>query len=106
MVSQARARVRLKVRRVVVTHLWLVKEARSPVVLTMKRLLLVHTGGTLGMTGRRPQALKPGAFFATLRARVPELFELAELELELFSNLDSCEMQPEAWTALATLLFK
>lgn len=58
------------------------------------------------MTGRRPQALKPGAFFATLRARVPELFELAELELELFSNLDSCEMQPEAWTALATLLFK
>lgn len=57
------------------------------------------------MTGRRPQALKPGAFFATLKARVPELFELAELELELFSNLDSCEMQPEAWTALARLLF-
>jgi L-asparaginase len=72
----------------------------------MKRLLLVHTGGTLGMTGRRPQALKPGAFFSTLKARVPELFELAELELELFSNLDSCEMQPEAWTALAGLLFK
>lgn len=58
------------------------------------------------MTGRRPQALKPGSFFATLKQRVPELFELAELELELFSNLDSCEMQPEAWTDLARLLFK
>lgn len=72
----------------------------------MKRLLLVHTGGTLGMAGRRPGALEPGAFFTTLKARVPELFELAHLELELFSNLDSCEMQPELWTDLAALLFR
>ena len=57
------------------------------------------------MTGRRPDALHPGAFFATLERRVPELFELAQLELELFSNLDSCEMQPEHWTALARRLF-
>lgn len=70
----------------------------------MRRLLLVHTGGTLGMSGRRPNALKPGAFFRTVRERVPELTKLAHLEFELFSNVDSCEMQPELWTRLATLL--
>jgi len=72
----------------------------------MKRLLLLHTGGTLGMTGRRPEALKPGAFFRTLRQKVPELGRLAHLELELFSNLDSCEMQPELWSALARRLYQ
>ena len=64
----------------------------------------MHTGGTLGMSGRRPHALKPGAFFRTVRQRVPELTKLAQLEFELFSNVDSCEMQPELWTRLATLL--
>lgn len=68
----------------------------------MKKLLLLHTGGTLGMSGRRPDALKPGSFFRTVRERVPELTKLARLEFEVFSNIDSCEMQPELWTRLAT----
>jgi L-asparaginase len=71
----------------------------------VKRVLLIHTGGTLGMRGRRPHALKPGAFFKTLKQRVPELFDLAHVELELFSNIDSSEMQPERWSALATALY-
>ena len=58
------------------------------------------------MKGSRPDALTPGAFFDTLKARVPELFELAKIELELFSNFDSSEMQPELWTMLAQGLFK
>lgn len=58
------------------------------------------------MTGRRPDALKPGSFFHTVKQRVPELLELAQLELELFSNLDSSEMQPEHWSKLARLLHK
>lgn len=70
----------------------------------MKRLLLLHTGGTLGMTGRRPDALKPGSFFRVLKARIPELPRLADVELELFSNLDSCEMQPELWSRLSQRL--
>jgi L-asparaginase len=71
----------------------------------MKKVLLIHTGGTLGMRGRRPHALKPGAFFKTLKQRVPELLDLAHVELELFSNVDSSEMQPEAWSALARRLY-
>jgi L-asparaginase len=70
----------------------------------MKNILLVHTGGTLGMSGRRPDALKPGSFFRTVRERVPELTKLAHLEFEVFSNIDSCEMQPELWSQLAQRL--
>jgi L-asparaginase len=70
----------------------------------MKRILLVHTGGTLGMSGRRPEPLKPASFFRTVRQRVPELTKLARIEFELFSNVDSCEMQPEHWSRLAKRL--
>jgi L-asparaginase len=70
----------------------------------MKRVLLIHTGGTLGMRGRRPHVLKPGAFLSTLKKSVPELFDLADVELELFSNVDSSELQPEAWVKLAARL--
>jgi L-asparaginase len=70
----------------------------------MPRVLLLHTGGTLGMAGGRPSALRPAAFFKTLKARAPELFQLADIELELFSNLDSSEMQPELWSRMAAHL--
>lgn len=56
------------------------------------------------MTGHRPSTLVPGAFFRTLKERVPELRELAKLSFELFSNIDSSEMQPELWSRLAQLL--
>ncbi len=72
----------------------------------MPRILLLHTGGTLGMAGGRPSALRPAAFFKTLKSRCPELFQLADIELELFSNLDSSEMQPELWSRLAAHLHR
>ncbi len=72
----------------------------------MPKVLLLHTGGTLGMAGGRPSALRPAAFFRTLAQRVPELFRLADIELELFSNLDSSEMQPELWSRMATHLYR
>lgn len=56
------------------------------------------------MSGGRPSALHPGPFLKTLHRRVPELSELADVEVELFSNVDSSEMQPELWTRLATRL--
>src|SRR5512146_3542174 len=72
----------------------------------MAKILLLHTGGTLGMEGGLPSPLRPSAFFRTLKRRVPELFELADVELELFSNLDSSEMQPELWSRLAAHLHR
>lgn len=91
-------------RRVVAIAFRLVKERKTGAFPVMKTILLLHTGGTLGMTGHRPDALKPGSFFRTVQRRVPELSELANLELEVFSNLDSCEMQPELWGRLAKVL--
>jgi L-asparaginase len=70
----------------------------------MKKLLIVHTGGTLGMSGHRPDALKPSSFFRTVRERVPELTKLAKIEFELFCNIDSSQMQPELWAKLAKRL--
>lgn len=72
----------------------------------MPKVLLLHTGGTLGMAGGRPSALRPSAFFRTLKQRAPELFRLADIELELFSNLDSSEMQPELWSRMAAHLHR
>lgn len=65
---------------------------------------MLHTGGTLGMAGGRPSALRPAPFARTLRDRVPELAELADIRLEVFSNVDSSEMQPESWVQLARVL--
>jgi L-asparaginase len=72
----------------------------------MPKVLLLHTGGTLGMAGGQPSALRPSAFFRTLKQRAPELFRLADIELELFSNLDSSEMQPELWSRMAAHLHR
>ena len=72
----------------------------------MAKILLLHTGGTLGMAGGDPSPLRPGAFFRTLKTRVPELFELAEIDLDLLCYVDSSEMQPELWTQLAAHLHR
>ena len=70
----------------------------------MKRLLLVHTGGTLGMTGNRPTPLKPDALASTVHAFVPELRRIAELDFEVLFNLDSSDLQPEQIGELAAFI--
>lgn len=67
----------------------------------MSRVLLIHTGGTLGMTGT---PLEPGAYADALAERLPELNELAELETRIPFNLDSSDVGPSHWTALAELI--
>src|SRR5262249_18416136 len=73
-------------------------------VATRPRVLMLHTGGTLGMAGGRPSALRPAPFARTLRDPRPAPAELADVGLEVFSNGDSGEMQPESWVRLAQLL--
>ncbi len=66
----------------------------------MKRVLVLHTGGTLGMSGRRPTPLAPDVYSQSLRTRVPELDELAEVDTRILCNLDSSDVGPDEWTAL------
>lgn len=66
-----------------------------------KRVRLLHTGGTLGMTG---SPLEPGAYQAQLLDHVPELSRLADVEPRILCNLDSSSIGPHHWTLLATVI--
>jgi len=67
-----------------------------------KRVLILSTGGTLGMTPREPdRALAPGEFGSTLLGHVPELLELAEVEFRELANVDSSDMTRHHWRRLA-----
>jgi L-asparaginase len=66
----------------------------------VKRVLLLHTGGTLGMSGRRPTPLHPDAYANAILTRVPELAELATVETRILCNLDSSDIGPDEWSAL------
>ena len=72
-----------------------------------ERVLLVHTGGTLGMapTGT-PVSLSPSPSVARILEQVPELAEVAELRLTVALNRDSATMEPEHILGLARLIRK
>ncbi|AKU90005.1 asparaginase [Vulgatibacter incomptus] len=53
------------------------------------------------MAGRRPGPLRPSSFVEALRERVPELWRIARLELEIHSNVDSSDISPALWQTLA-----
>ncbi|MEQ1500793.1 MAG: asparaginase [Myxococcota bacterium] len=67
----------------------------------MRRVRLLHTGGTLGMTG---SPLEPGAYAARLLDHVPELGRLARIEPRIVCNLDSSDVGPAEWTELARIV--
>lgn len=78
-----------------------------------KRVLVIYTGGTFGMDvknsgkadkGRRVLAtpnLKPEVLARRLRARVPELQDIASCDVETVLNCDSAHIGPPEWWLLA-----
>lgn len=61
------------------------------------RILLIHTGGTFGMTPSADSAhLSPGPYLDRLLTQLPELQEIAELSLEAPFNCDSAALEPAA----------
>ena len=71
-----------------------------------KRVLLLHTGGTLGMQPRDPdQALAPNEFASTVLEHVPELSKLAQIETRVLFNLDSSDLTPSHWMDLAEVIY-
>ena len=67
----------------------------------MKKLLLLHTGGTLGMDPTATGALRPGAALEGVFRYIPEALELADIESRVLYNEDSANMQVAHWQALA-----
>jgi L-asparaginase len=71
-----------------------------------RRVLLLHTGGTLGMRPRQPDlALGPDEFASTVLEHVPELADLGEVETQVLFNLDSTDLTPRHWMELARAVF-
>ena len=68
----------------------------------MRKILLLHTGGTLGMTpSGKPASLAPGRFLEHLTEQVPELKQMASLSVEVPFNQDSACLEPSDILALA-----
>jgi L-asparaginase len=70
----------------------------------MRRLLLIYTGGTIGMITNVETGALESFDFAHLYAHIPELkrFEL-DIQVKSFSKpMDSSEMSPIHWQQLAT----
>ena len=67
-----------------------------------KRILILHTGGTLGMKPRDPdQALAPDEIGTTILEFVPELSKFAKIDTRVLFNIDSSDITPEHWKILA-----
>jgi len=61
----------------------------------MPKVLLVHTGGTLGMApSGSPVSLAPGDSADRLLEQVPELKQISELKLRVAFNRDSATLEP------------
>lgn len=66
-----------------------------------KRVLILHTGGTLGMVGQ-PGPLSPGGDpLASLLEKVPELSDIADLKVEILAQIDSCDVRGRNWVEWA-----
>jgi L-asparaginase len=69
------------------------------------RVLLIHTGGTLGMApSEGSESLAPGPSLERILEQVPELERLAELKLRVAFNQDSSVNEPEDLLRLAALV--
>ncbi len=64
----------------------------------MKKILIIHTGGTFGMMPMEPdETLAPGNFQHELLTRVPEISKIAEIKVEIAFNEDSSDLSIKEW---------
>lgn len=70
-----------------------------------KRLLFIHTGGTLGMAARSGAGpLEPSSYAANMLSLMRGLETLVEVEGEALCNLDSSDLTPAHWEHIAGLI--
>ena len=70
-----------------------------------KKILLIHTGGTIGMTrDSRSGVLRPDHFYASLLKVIPELSTIADIEVEIPFVFDSAELNFQHWQQLAAII--
>ncbi|MGO8993666.1 MAG: asparaginase [Polyangiaceae bacterium] len=72
----------------------------------MPKVLVLHTGGTLMMqagagASRAGAPLTPDVYGRDLAAELPSLVRIADLETRILFTMDSGDMRPEDWIAIA-----
>ena len=68
----------------------------------MQKILLIHTGGTIGMEGS--DHLEPGHYATALVEQLPEYMGLAKIDSAILCNLDSSDIGPAHWAQLARMI--
>ncbi|CUT01906.1 asparaginase [Candidatus Chrysopegis kryptomonas] len=69
----------------------------------MKRILLIHTGGTFGMA-LKDGTLAPSSFIQRIIEFVPEVKQIAEIESHIVANIDSSNIGIEHWLKIADVI--
>jgi L-asparaginase len=70
-----------------------------------KRILVLYTGGTFGMDeSLKIPNLSAKALKTRLTSQVPEMAKVADCDVEILFNIDSCEMNSTHWFKLAERL--
>jgi len=64
----------------------------------MNKVLIIHTGGTFGMSPADPaKTLRPGNLEAAIEKHLPALNSIAQIDIRIPFNLDSSNIGPEQW---------
>jgi len=73
----------------------------------MKKILLIHTGGTFGMMPLQPsQALAPADIADLILKYLPDIQTLADIDFDVAFNIDSSNIQIDHWQILGHLIQK
>jgi L-asparaginase len=73
----------------------------------MKKILLIHTGGTFGMMPLQPsQALAPADIQELIVKYLPDIRTIAKIDFEVVFNIDSSNIQVKHWQKLGQLIQK
>ncbi|MBD3224828.1 MAG: asparaginase [Caldithrix sp.] len=71
----------------------------------MKRILVIHTGGTFGMVPTAPdEILAPGNIQNQLLTHVPEIEKIARIDVKIPFNMDSSDIGVKEWNAILQLI--
>ncbi|HNX01084.1 MAG TPA: asparaginase [Candidatus Cloacimonadota bacterium] len=70
----------------------------------MKNILIILTGGTIGMKSVDPQGVVPSKDFADFLRSFPQMNSVAEIEILEFANIPSPYMTPDMMMEIAKLI--
>jgi len=73
----------------------------------MKKIMVIHTGGTFGMMPMKPtEVLAPGNFQDKIMSLVPEITQIADIHVKVMFNQDSSDFSAPQWEELSECIYK